>query len=316
MPFAFDHTQPALATPSTTRVGWIGTGVMGGSMCRHLQEAGYRITIHTRTRSKASQLLDSGAIWASSPKAVAQQTDVIVTMVGFPSDVRDVYFGADGLLSQVRPGMVLVDMTSTEPSLAQELSRMAQTRAAHALDAPVSGGDVGARNATLSIMVGGAEVALQAIRPLLDCLGKKIVHQGDAGSGQHAKLCNQIVIAGTMVGVCESLLYGYRTGLQVDRMLDSIRGGAAACWSLDNLAPRIVARNFNPGFFVEHFIKDLGIALEEARRRSLSLPGLVLAHQLYERVQALGHGRAGTHALMLALEDLSHINEPTSSPSP
>jgi 3-hydroxyisobutyrate dehydrogenase len=314
MPLPFDHTEPARATPSTTRVGWIGTGVMGGSMCRHLQEAGYPITIYTRTRSKASQLLDSGAIWASSPKAIAEQTDVVVTMVGFPSDVRDVYFGADGLLSQVRPAMVLVDMTSTEPSLAQELSRVAQTRGAYALDAPVSGGDVGARNATLSIMVGGAEVALQAIRPMLECLGKKIVHQGDAGSGQHAKLCNQIVIAGTMVGVCESLLYGYRTGLQLDRMLDSIRGGAAACWSLDNLAPRILARNFNPGFFVEHFIKDLGIALEESRRRSLSLPGLALAHQLYERVQALGHGRDGTHALMLALEDLSHVIGPHHRP--
>jgi 3-hydroxyisobutyrate dehydrogenase len=316
MSFPANQARPALVTPTTTRVGWIGTGVMGVPMCRHLQGAGYRTTIYTRTRSKASPLLNLGAAWGSSPRAIAEQTDVVVTMVGFPSDVRDVYFGAYGLLSEVKPGMVLVDMTTTEPSLAQELSCAAQAVGAHAVDAPVSGGDVGARNATLSIMVGGAAVAVQAIRPLLDCLGKKIVHQGEAGAGQHAKLCNQIVIAGTMVGICESLLYGYKTGLQLDHMLDSIRGGAAACWSLDNLAPRILARNFDPGFLVEHFIKDMGIALEEARRRDLTLPGLALTHQLYERVQALGHGRAGTHALMLALEDLSHIdwaNSPASS---
>lgn len=246
---------------------------------------------------------------------MAEQTDVVITMVGFPRDVREVYFGEQGVLAGTRPGMVLVDMTTTEPSLAQDIALAAQPRGAFTVDAPVSGGDIGARNATLSIMIGGTTKAVQAIMPLLECLGKKIVHQGDPGAGQHTKLCNQIVIAGTMTGVCESLLYGYKAGLQLDRMLDSIRGGAAACWTLDNLAPRILARNFDPGFFVEHFIKDMGIALEEARRRQLSLPGLALAHRLYEKVQALGHGRSGTHALMLALEDLSHIDmtEPSSS---
>ena len=237
-------------------------------------------------------------------------------MVGFPQDVRDVYFGEHGVLEGTGAGMVLIDMTTTEPSLAQQIAQAAESRAAFAVDAPVSGGDVGARNATLSIMVGGKTTAVQSIMPLLEGLGKKIVHQGGPGAGQHAKLCNQIVIAGTMIGVCESLLYGTRAGLQLDRMLDSIRGGAAACWTLDNLAPRILARNFEPGFFVEHLIKDMGIALEEARRRQLTLPGLALAHQRYEKVQALGHGRSGTHALMLALEDLSHtgVTEPSASP--
>lgn len=285
-------------------------------MCQHLQQAHYRVTIYTRNRSKASLVLAKGATWADSPAAVAEQTDVVVTMVGFPSDVREVYFGEHGVLAAARPGMVLVDMTTTEPSLAQELSQSTQTRGAFAVDAPVSGGDVGARNATLSIMVGGPTKAVQAIMPLLECLGKKIIHQGDSGTGQHAKLCNQIVIAGTMIGVCESLLYGHKAGLQLERMVESIRGGAAACWTLENLAPRILARNFDPGFFVEHFIKDMGIALEEARRRQLTLPGLALAHRLYERVQALGHGRAGTHALMLALEDLSHIDLPNPPASP
>ena len=238
MTYLLRDSVPSLAAPSETRVGWIGTGVMGTPMCQHLQQAKYRLTIYTRNRSKASVALARGATWADSPAAVVEQTDVVVTMVGFPTDVHEVYFGEHGLLAATRPGIVLVDMTSTEPSLAQEIALAAQARGAFAVDAPVSGGDVGARNATLSIMIGGATKAVQAIVPLLECLGKKIVHQGDPGAGQHAKLCNQIVIAGTMIGVCESLLYGYKAGLQLDRMLDSIRGGAAACWTLDNLAPR------------------------------------------------------------------------------
>ena len=299
---------PRVAAPAHTRVGWIGTGVMGASMCRHLQAAHYRLTLYTRTRSKASAILAKGATWADSPRAVAEQTDILITMVGFPQDVRQVYFGDHGILAGSSAGMVLVDMTTTEPSLAQEIALAALARGVCAVDAPVSGGDIGARDATLSIMIGGEASAVHTIMPLLECLGKKIVHQGNTGAGQHTKLCNQIVIAGTMIGVCESLLYGYKAGLELPRMLESIRGGAAACWTLDNLAPRILARNFDPGFFVEHFIKDMGIALEEARRRQLTLPGLTLVHHLYEKVQALGHGRSGTHALMLALEALSNID--------
>ncbi len=310
MPIEPSIAAPRLAAPSETRVGWIGTGVMGGPMCQHLQNARYRITLFTRNRVKALPILAKGATWADSPRAVAEQTDALFTMVGFPQDVREVYFGDHGVLAGSRPGMVLVDMTTTEPTLACEIAEQAQARGVAAIDAPVSGGDVGARNATLSIMVGGWTKAVQAVMPLFECLGKKIVHQGGPGTGQHVKLCNQIVIAGTMVGVCESLLYGYKAGLELPRMLESIRGGAAACWTLDNLAPRMLARNFEPGFFVDHFVKDMGIALEEAKRRDLHLPGLTLVHQLYRKVQELGHGRSGTHALLLAIETLSHVHLP------
>jgi 3-hydroxyisobutyrate dehydrogenase len=299
------------------RIGWIGTGVMGAVMCGHVLAKGYPVTIHTRTKSRADALLDHGADWAESPKAVAERSDVIVSMLGFPQDVRDVYLGNMGVLAGGRPGAILIDMTTNEPSLAREIYSRAQVEGVSALDAPVSGGDVGARQATLSIMVGGDPEVLTTVRPILESVGKTITHQGGPGAGQHAKLCNQIVIAGTMIGVCESLLYGYKAGLNLQTMLQSISGGAAACWTLDNLAPRILRRNFDPGFFVEHFIKDMGLALEEAKRMNLSLPGLSLVHLLYLSVQSLGHGRSGTHALMLALEELSktHIPiEPASNP--
>lgn len=289
-----------------TRIGWIGTGVMGASMCRHLLERSYAITVYNRTRSKATPLVELGAKWCETAKGVAEQSDVVFTMVGFPIDVQETYLGDEGVMAGTRSGAILVDMTTTRPSLAREIAQTAQAAGAVALDAPVSGGDVGARNATLSIMVGGDREAFEAVYPLLEAMGKNIVHQGPAGSGQHAKMCNQIVIAGTMVGVCESLLYGYKAGLDLPTMLQSISGGAAGCWTLTNLAPRILQRNFDPGFFVEHFIKDMGIALDEAKRMGLSLPGLALAHQLYLAVEAQGHGRCGTHALMLALEHLSN----------
>jgi 3-hydroxyisobutyrate dehydrogenase len=296
------------AKPAATRIGWIGAGVMGSAMCGHLLQAGYRVTLYSRTRSKAQPLLDRGAQWAEHPRAVAAESDVLFTMVGFPQDVRAVYFDETGVLAGARSRMVLIDMTTTQPSLSREIEAAASAKDLSAIDAPVSGGDVGAKNAALSIMIGGDRTSVQAMMPLFELLGKKIVHQGGPGTGQQAKLCNQIVIASTMVGVCESLLYGYKAGLDLTRMLESIRGGAAACWTLDNLAPKIIRRNFDPGFFVEHFIKDMGIALEEANRMDLELPGLTLVHQLYQTVQTLGHGRSGTHALMLALEALSHIH--------
>jgi 3-hydroxyisobutyrate dehydrogenase len=307
------------AMPTATRIGWIGTGVMGSSMCRHVLAAGYRVTLHSRTKGKAQPLLDLGAMWAETPHAVAAESDILFTMVGFPQDVRTVYFGETGAIAGAQPDTILVDMTTTDPALSREMAERATARGLFAIDAPVSGGDIGARNAALSIMVGGDGVAVQAAMPLFELLGKKIVHQGGPGTGQQAKLCNQIVIAGTMVGVCESLLYGYKAGLDLNRMLDSIRGGAAACWTLDNLAPRILQRNFEPGFFVEHFIKDMGIALEESKRMGLELPGLTLARQLYQRVVDLGHGRSGTHALLLALEDLCKVHvsaSPIEPPSP
>jgi 3-hydroxyisobutyrate dehydrogenase len=290
---------------SSFRISWIGTGVMGLSMCGHLLAKGAQVAVFTRTAGKAKPLLDQGATWAESPRSAAERSDIVFTMVGFPADVRAVYFSEDGIVAGTRAGSVLVDMTTTEPSLAVEIASAAAARQAQALDAPVSGGDVGARNATLSIMAGGDAAALERVRPLLEAMGKTIVHEGGAGSGQHTKMCNQIVIAGTMIGVCESLVYGARAGLDLETMLQSIRGGAAGCWTLDNLAPRVLKGNFDPGFMVEHFIKDMGIALDEAARTNLALPGLALVRQLYVATAAQGHARSGTHALYLALRKLS-----------
>ena len=289
------------------RIGWIGTGVMGHSMCGHLLAEGYPTTVYSRTREKASSLLERGAAWAESPRAVAEASDVVFTMVGFPADVRAVYFHADGILAGAQAGALLVDMTTTEPSLAREIAKAAREAGASAVDAPVSGGDVGARNRALSIMIGGEPDAVESVMPLLQILGRNIVHQGSPGAGQHTKMCNQIVIAGTMIGVCESLVYAHKAGLDTERMLQSIRSGAAACWTLENLAPRVMKGDFEPGFIVEHFIKDMGIALTEAERMGLALPGLALVHQLYLALQAQGHGRRGTQALMLALEHMSNI---------
>jgi 3-hydroxyisobutyrate dehydrogenase len=296
--------------PQQTRIGWIGTGVMGKSMCGHLITAGFPATIYSRTKEKAEALLAAGAAWAATPADVAGRSDVIFSMVGFPQDVRDVYFSENGVLKGARPGALLVDMTTTEPTLAREIQTRAVERGCDAVDAPVSGGDVGARNQTLSIMVGGEKGAVERVMPLFQILGKNIVHQGGPGAGQHTKMCNQIVIAGTMIGVCESLVYAYRAKLDPESMLQSIRSGAAGCWTLENLAPRVLKGNFEPGFIVEHFIKDMGIALSEAQRMRLVMPGLALVHQLYLALQAQGHGRRGTHALVLALEHISNLERP------
>jgi 3-hydroxyisobutyrate dehydrogenase len=278
-------------------------------MCGHLQAAGFPATVCNRSRAKAQPLLEAGAAWAETPSAVAERSDIVFTMVGFPRDVRDVILGPQGALGGCRAGNVLVDMTTSEPALAQEVHAAAKAKGVASLDAPVSGGDVGARNATLSIMVGGDLPAFEAVRPLLERLGKTIVYQGPAGAGQHTKMVNQILIATNMIGVCEALLYGYKAGLDLRTVLQAVGGGAAASWSLNNLGPRILDRNFEPGFFVEHFVKDMGIALDEARRMGLALPGLALANQLYVAVQAQGFGRKGTHALMLALERLSNVRQ-------
>jgi 3-hydroxyisobutyrate dehydrogenase len=284
---------------------------MGAAMCGHLISKGYRVAVSTRTKSKADALVAQGATWADSPRGVGEQSDVVFTIVGFPADVREVYFGPQGLLSTARSGQVFVDMTTTEPTLAKEIHEAARAKGAAAVDAPVSGGDVGARNATLSIMIGGDQGTVQGLMPLFEAMGKRIMHLGGPGAGQHTKMSNQIVIAGTMVGVCESLLYGYKAGLTLETMIETIRGGAAACWALDNLAPRIVKRDFAPGFVVEHFIKDMGIALAEADRMGIALPGLALVHQLYLVVRAHGHGKRGTQALMLALEEMSKTGPAT-----
>jgi 3-hydroxyisobutyrate dehydrogenase len=295
------------ADPGKTHLGWMGTGVMGKSMCGHLISKGYKLTVYNRSREKARSLIDAGAKWADSPLQVAEQSDVVFAIVGFPQDVREVFLSSEGALAGSRAGMVLVDMTTSEPSLAREIAAAASAKGVASVDAPVSGGDVGAKNASLSIMVGGSAEAVEAVRPLLECMGKTIVHQGPPGAGQHTKMVNQILIATNMIGVCEALLYGYKAGLDLKTVLQSVGPGAAGSWSLNNLGPRIIDRNFEPGFFVEHFIKDMGIALDEAKRMNLSLPGLALANQLYLAVQAQGWGRKGTHALMLALEQLSNV---------
>ena len=281
---------------------------MGSSMCGHLIRAGFRATVYNRTREKAEPLLAKGAAWADCPKAVAGQSDVIFTIVGYPADVRHVILGADGVLAGCRPGSIIVDMTTSEPSLAVEIARAAAAQGVASIDAPVSGGDVGAREARLSIMIGGDAEAVEALQPCWQAMGKTVVRQGGPGAGQHTKLTNQVLISGTMVGLCEALLYAHRAGLDLRQVLQSVSSGAAGSWSLSNLAPRIIDNQFGPGFFVDHFVKDMGIALDEARRMGLSLPGLALVNQLYLALKAQGHGRDGTHALELALASLSGVD--------
>ena len=299
---------PITIAPGKTRIGWIGTGVMGSSMCSHLIDAGFSASVYNRTRSKADALVSQGAVWAQTPRAVAEQSDVVFSIVGFPSDVRTVVLGDDGVLSGCKKGDVIVDMTTSQPSLAIEIADQAMAQGVYGVDAPVSGGDVGAREARLSIMIGGDEQAVDALQPCWQAMGKTIVYQGGPGSGQHTKMVNQTLIATTMVGVCEALLYAHQAGLDLEKVMESVASGAAGSWSLSNLAPRIIDNNFDPGFFVQHFIKDMGIALAEAARMNLSLPGLALAHQLYVALQAQGHGRDGTQALQLALASMSQID--------
>ncbi|WP_165220457.1 NAD(P)-dependent oxidoreductase [Aquisphaera insulae] len=297
--------------PGKTRIGWIGTGVMGSSMCGHLIATGYSATVYNRTAEKTRSLAEKGASVASSVAEVARSSDVVFTIVGYPRDVREVILGAEGIVESAKSGTVVVDMTTSEPALAVEIERAARAKGLHAVDAPVSGGDIGAREARLSIMIGGDKAVAEALRPLFEAMGKVIVYQGQAGSGQHTKMVNQILITSGMIGVCEALLYGHKAGLDLNTVLESVSSGAAGSWSLANLGPRMIAGNFEPGFFVEHFLKDMGIALAESRRMKLALPGLALAEQLYRAVEAQGLGRKGTQALLLALADLSRVDWPT-----
>lgn len=296
-----------VAQPGITNIGWIGTGVMGHNMCGHLLQAGFRVTVFSRTKSKAEDLIRAGASWADSPRAVAEKSDVVFAIVGMPHDVRDVFLGESGILKGCKAGDVVVDMTTSDPDLAVEIFNAAQNIGVDAIDAPVSGGDVGAKNGTLSIMIGGEAHVVDALQACWEAMGKTIVHQGQAGSGQHAKVVNQILVAAGMIGVCESLLYAKKSGLNLETVLKSVSSGAAGSWALSNLAPRIVAGNFDPGFFVEHFVKDLGIAIEQSKKMNLNLPGLELAHELYRKVIENGDGRMGTHALQKTLAQMSEF---------
>ncbi len=278
-------------------IGFIGTGVMGRSMARNLMKQGYRLHVYSRTKSKAEELLSEGAVWQATPAEIARQANVIITMVGFPRDVEEVYLGEDGIVAAAQPGSYMIDMTTSSPMLAGRIHAEASRSGQHALDAPVSGGDVGAREARLSIMVGGEREAFDAVLPILEAMGTNIVYQGAAGAGQHTKMCNQIAIASNMMGVCEALAYAESAGLDPKTVLGSIESGAAGSWSLSNLGARIIAGNFEPGFYVKHFIKDMSIALESAEAMGLDTQGLRLAKSLYERLAASGGENFGTQAL-------------------
>jgi 3-hydroxyisobutyrate dehydrogenase len=282
-------------------IGWVGTGVMGRSMSGHLLAAGCTVRVHTRTHEKAADLVAKGATWAATPREAAVGSDVVFSMVGFPSDVEEVTLGRDGILAGAKTGSVVVDMTTSQPSLAVRIHAEAAKKGVAALDAPVSGGDVGAREAKLAIMVGGEQAAFERVLPLFQKMGETIALMGGPGSGQHTKMVNQVLIAGNMIGVVEGLLYAHKAGLDASAVIDVVGKGAAGSWSINNLGRRIVKGDFNPGFFIKHFVKDMGIALEEARRMRLSLPGLALVHQFYVSAQAVGLENLGTQGLYQVL---------------
>jgi 3-hydroxyisobutyrate dehydrogenase len=286
-------------------LGWIGTGVMGSAMCGHLLKAGHRMRVYNRSREKTAALVEQGALWCDSPAAVADRSDIVFSIVGFPEDVRSVLLGPEGVIAGGRAGQIVVEMTTSSPALAQEIDAAAQAKGMAALDAPVSGGDVGARNGSLAIMVGGEPETYAKVLPLFQIMGENIQLMGPAGAGQNTKMCNQILIAGTMIGVVESLLYARRVGLDPNAVIDVIGKGAAASWSINNLGRRIAVDDFDPGFYIKHFVKDMGIALEEARRRNLSLPGLALVQQFYIAAMAQGWEDLGTQGLYKVLDALN-----------
>ena len=284
-----------------TKLGWVGMGVMGEPMCSHLMAADYPVYVFTRSKEKAERVLNEGANWCGVPADITEKCDVIFSMVGSEQEVRDVYFSDSGLFSRTIKDKVFIDMGTTAPSLTLELEQYATQHGAYSIDAPVSGGDIGAQNASLSIMAGGDGTIINKVSELFSCLGR-VQAMGKSGNGQHTKMCNQIVAAGTMIGVCEALLYAKRAGLDGETLIAAIRPGAAGCWALDNLAPRIMQQDFSSGFMVDHFIKDLAIAVDEAEAMNLDLPGLLLARSLYEKVREMGYGRSASQALLLALE--------------
>lgn len=279
-------------------IGFIGAGVMGGSIVKHLLKAGYEVAVYTRTKSKAEPLIELGATWASTPAMAAQEKDIVFTMVGFPSDVEQVYFGKDCIFQSIKEGAIVIDMTTSEPTLAKKIYDHAKNLQIDSLDAPVSGGDIGAQNGTLSIMIGGDEKIFNTVKPILSIFGTNLVYQGAAGAGQHTKMCNQIVVTGTMIGVCESIAYGLKAGLEIENVLKSISSGAAGSWALSNLGPKIIQKDLAPGFFIKHFVKDMKIAILEAEKMNLSLPGLNLVKDIYEQLIESGYGENGTQALI------------------
>lgn len=283
--------------PENTVIGFIGIGVMGKSMAGHLIDAGYPVVVYSRTQAKAEELVAKGAEWTNSPKEVAEKANVIITMVGYPVDVEEVYLGDKGIITNGRAKTYIIDMTTSTPTLAKKIYEEAIKKDMYALDAPVSGGDIGAKEAKLSIMVGGVKEVFQAVKPIFEILGTNIVYQGIAGSGQHTKMCNQIAIASNMIGVCEAVIYCEKAGLDPGTVLKSISSGAAGSWSLSNLAPRMINGDFKPGFYIKHFIKDMNIALQEAEAMGMKTPGLTLAKKMYAELAEAGEENSGTQAL-------------------
>ena len=284
-------------TRENTKIGFIGTGVMGRSMAAHLVKAGFAVQLFNRTKAKTEELLSLGAEWKDSVAEVAAHNNVIITMLGYPSDVEQVYLGLPGIVNHAQGGSYIIDMTTSSPALAKKIYNEAGKKNIMALDAPVSGGDVGAREARLTIMAGGDQNAFEAVKPILEVMGVNIGLLGNAGAGQYTKMCNQIAIAPGMLGVAEALAYASKAGLDPEAVLKMIETGAAGSWSLSNYGPRMIAGNFAPGFYIKHFIKDMRIALESARDMNLELPGLELAYSVYEKLAALGEENSGTHAL-------------------
>lgn len=289
----------------STNIGWVGTGVMGAPMAGHLQAAGHKLFVYNRTAAKAQVLVDAGAVLCESPREVARQSEFVFSIVGYPVDVESTYLSTDGILAGAKAGSVVIDMTTSEPALAKRICKVAGRQGVDVLDAPVSGGDIGARNAALAIMVGGEQSVFDRVKPLFQCMGKNIAYMGPTGAGQHTKMSNQILIAGTMIGTVESLLYAHRSGLNLEEVIAVIGSGAASSWSINNLGPRIVKGDFDPGFYIKHFVKDMGIALAEAKAMRLALPGLALVNQFYQAAIAQGLEDLGTQGLYKVLERLS-----------
>ena len=291
------------------KIGWIGLGIMGKPMCHYLIKAGYELSVYSRTKSKVEDTIALGAKFLSIEE-IGNTCDIIFLMLGYPADVREIALGSSGLVHHMKSGSILIDHTTSSPSLAKEIYEKCKEKGVASIDAPVSGGDVGAKNGTLVVMCGGDSEPFEKAKVVMQKYSSTIKLMGKAGNGQHTKMCNQINIANTMLGVVEGLLYGYKAGLDLDDMIDIIEGGAAMSFSLKVLGRRMLKRNFDPGFFVEHFVKDMSIALEEAQRANLCLPGLSLVKQFYQALMAQGGSKLGTQGLLLALEKLNNVEIP------
>ncbi len=279
------------------KIGFIGMGVMGAAMADHLLVAGHELFVYNRTKAKAEALIQKGATWCEDVKTVAKETSLIFTIIGMPTDVESVYLGEEGLVQHAKANSILVDMTTSSPELAKKIATAATLKNIICLDAPVTGGDIGAKNATLTMMVGGEEAAFNEIKSILDLMATTIVYMGQSGSGQHAKMANQVAISGAVLGMAESLSYAKHANLDLESMLKILTSGSAASWQLQNMGPRILNHDYDPGFYIKHFIKDMNIALDESQQMGAQLTGLALALSIYKQLQDDGHENLGTQGI-------------------